>query len=145
MVQPSPHIGPLWGWIQFPFPSPPGPGERRSLIFHCHSEPFDEVSDPFKRVYTTGEKLQDPLEPQAPLALCEHMLPRLTDGLIQLVYEGCRNWQLDSWKMYTLPIDTCQSTSGPRGSESRNQVCAPMAPELEWLDTGTMNARTCMI
>ena len=125
MVQPSPRIGPVWGWIQFPFASPPGPGERWSLIFHCHSEPFDEVSDPFKRVYTTGEKLQDPLKPQGPLALCEHRLPRLTDGLIELVYEGCSDRQLDSWKIYALPIDTCQSTARGKGLKIRKPgMCA---------------------
>jgi len=145
MVQPSPHIRPLCGGIQFPFPSLPDPGEHWSLIFHCHSEPFDEVSDTFKRAYTTGEKLQSPLKPQGPLALFERRLPRLTDGLIQFVYEGCRDRLLDSSKWYELPIDTCQSTGRGKGSKSANRVCALMVPELEWLDTGKMSARTCMI
>lgn len=110
MVQPSTHIGPFVEPIQFPFPSPSPPfgrPERWSLIFHCHPEPFDEVSDPFERVYTTGEKLQDPLKPQGPLALCEHLLPRLTDGMIRFIYEGCSDRPLDSWKWYDLLIDTC--------------------------------------
>lgn len=115
MVQPSPLLGPPYGHIGFPFPPPPGPGRRWSLIFHCHSEPFDEVSDPLKREYTTGEKLQEPLKHHGPLALCERRLPRLTDGLIQLVYEGCSGSQMDAWKIYELPIETCQSTGRGNG------------------------------
>ncbi|MCJ1391596.1 hypothetical protein MMC18_004460 [Xylographa bjoerkii] len=118
VVHPSTGIGPSPGWwIQFPFPSPPfGPNPQRwSLIFHCHSEPFDDAADPFKRVYTTGGELQDPLTHRGPFALCEHTLPRLTDGSVQLGYDGCDRWQMDSRKMYDLAIDTCQSTREARG------------------------------
>ncbi|MCJ1402531.1 hypothetical protein MMC11_005751 [Xylographa trunciseda] len=118
LVHRSTGIGPNPGWwIEFPFPSPPfRPNPQRwSLIFHCHSEPFDNVADPFKRVYTTGGELQGPLKHQGPLALCEKTLPRLTDGSLQMVYEGCDRGQLDSWKMYDLPIDTCQSTREAKG------------------------------
>ena len=114
MVQPSSDMGLSPGWsIDFPFPCPSRPSPQYwSLIFHYHPEPFDKVADPFRRVYTNGGKLQDPLKPRDPLASCEHGPPRLTDGLIRLVYEGCDNRPLDSWKIYSLPIDTCQSTGG---------------------------------
>ena len=117
MVQPSPNMGPSPGRsIGFPFPCPSRPNPQSwSLIFHCHSEPFDKVADPFERVYTTGGKLQDPLKPRDPLASCEHRPPRLTDGTIKLVYEGCDSRPLDSWKIYNLPTDTCQSTGGGKG------------------------------
>lgn len=115
IVQPSPNMGPSprW-WIEFPFPLRPG-SQYWSLIFHCHTKPFDKIADPFKRVYTTGGKLQDPLKPRGPLALCEHRPPRLTDGLIKFVYEGCNHRQMESWKAYQLPTDTCQSTGGGKG------------------------------
>ncbi|MCJ1321515.1 hypothetical protein MMC15_006860 [Xylographa vitiligo] len=118
MVHPPTGIGPSPGWwIQFPLPSPPSwPSPQRwSLIFHCHSEPFDDGADPFQRVYTTGGGLQDPFNHRGPLALCEHTLPRLTDGMVRMAYDGCDHRPADSLKMYNLPIDTCQRTREAKG------------------------------
>jgi hypothetical protein len=111
-VQPGQHSR---VWMEFPFDPRSFTLTRWSLIFHCHSEPFDEILDPFERVYTIGERLQDPPdppEPQGPLGLCEPWLPRLTDGWIRFTYEGCSGYGSDPWKSYNLPMDICQSASG---------------------------------
>lgn len=81
----------------------------------CWSPTLFESSDFFGRVYTTGATLQDLLKPQGRLPLCDHRLPRLTDGTIQLVYNGCPPSGFYPYKFFELPIDTRQSTLGGEG------------------------------
>ena len=111
LVHHSTGIGPSPGWwIRFPFEYTPRIVKHWSLIFHCHSEPFEEVADPFKWAYTNGGELQPPLKDQVPLPLCEHRPPRLTDGRVRMNFKGCGSEPWESWKLYDLPIDVCQST-----------------------------------
>jgi hypothetical protein len=108
---PSNETGPCNGHIFFPNRAPT---VHWSLIFHCHSEPFDEISDPFKRTYINGGALQESLEPQGPTQMCKHRLPRLSDGQIRLIYQGCKPYSID-FKNFDLPVDTCQSTLDSKG------------------------------
>lgn len=114
-THPPAGIGPNLGWwITFPVSFPRGPLVHWSLIFHCHSEPFDDLLDPLKWEYTNGGELQPLLKDRNPLALCEHAPPRLTDGMFYMNYDGCDHG-IESWKYPNLPIDTCQSTHGAKG------------------------------
>lgn len=113
--QTLPISGPTGGCIQFPMSTGKWVLQHWSLIFHCHYAPFDGESDPFNRTYTNGGSLQAPVKAHEPLALCEHRLPRLNDGLVHLKYHGCDQYEQYLWKSYDLPIDTCQQTHGAKG------------------------------
>jgi hypothetical protein len=104
--------------VKFPFEIPwVGPPHYWSIIFHCHSEPFNKSLDPFEWENTMGGQLQQPVKPHIPLAMCENRLPRLTDGSVRLAYNNnrCKLTGMDPWKYYNLPTDTCQSTYGGSG------------------------------
>lgn len=78
------------------------------------------------------------MKPHILLALCEHRLPRLTDGAIKLTYYGCDSLGMDIHKYYHLPIDTCQSTHGAKGLKiTRPAICKDSRARLaRYLDDG---------
>lgn len=77
-----------------------------------------------QRQYTNGASLQAPVvQPQDPLPLCKHRLPRLTDGAIRFAYQSCSIYT--DFQFYHLPIDTCQSSVGSKGLKITNPGPCP--------------------